>query len=52
MLCNLKYNPQALHTGSPLLLRRQRLVLVVVQFEQRRPARRAFGCFKNKTKQK
>lgn len=30
-LCSLKYRPQALHTGSPWLLRRQREVTVVWQ---------------------
>lgn len=36
-LCNLKYNPHALQTGSPWLLRRQRVVVLVLQFAQITP---------------
>lgn len=37
--CNLKYNPQALHTGSPSLLRLHRVVVRVPQFVQQSPSR-------------
>lgn len=38
--CNLKYNPHALQTGSPSLLRRHNVVARVPQFVQQRPKRR------------
>lgn len=37
--CNLKYNPQALHTGSPSLLRLHKVVVRVPQFVQQSPSR-------------
>ena len=38
--CNLKYKPQALHTGSPSLLRRHKVVVRVPQLVQHKPRRR------------
>ena len=35
--CSLKYNPQALQTGSPSLFRRHSVVVRVPQFVQQRP---------------
>lgn len=37
--CNLKYNPHALHTGSPSLFLRHNVVVLVPQFVQQRPNR-------------
>lgn len=42
--CSFMYSPQALHTGSPSALRRQRVVVVVWQLVQQRPARRDEDC--------
>lgn len=44
--CNLKYNPHALHTGSPSLLRRHNVVVRVPQFVQHKPRRRVAVCDK------
>lgn len=43
----MKYRPQALHTGSPFPLRLHRVVVVVWQFAQQVPARRAADCGKH-----
>lgn len=46
-LCSLKYNPQALQTGSPWLFRRHSVVVLVLQFAQITPDRRlACACRK------
>lgn len=37
--CNLKYNPQALHTGSPSLFRLHNVVVLVPQLVQQSPNR-------------
>lgn len=42
--CSLKYNPHALHTGSPSLLRRHRVVVRVPQFVQHKPKRLVAVC--------
>jgi hypothetical protein len=42
--CNLKYRPQALHTGSPTELRLHRDVVLVWQLEHDRPTRRDADC--------
>lgn len=42
--CNLKYSPQALHTGSPSLLRRHSVVVRVPQLVQHSPKRRVAVC--------
>ena len=47
-----QYRPQALHTGSPLWFRRQRVVCVVWQLAQEVPALRAADCFVEKIKLK
>lgn len=44
--CNLKYNPHALHTGSPSLLRRHNVVVRVPQLVQHNPKRRVAVCDK------
>jgi hypothetical protein len=48
--CNLKYNPQALQTGSPSLFRRQSVVVRVPQFVQHKPKRLVAVCYKGKWK--
>lgn len=48
--CNLKYKPHALHTGSPSLLRRQRVVVRVPQLVQHKPKRRVAVYIKLKKK--
>lgn len=46
--CSLKYKPQALHTGSPSLFRRQSVVVLVPQFVQQRPKRLVAVCKKKR----
>lgn len=48
---SLKYNPQALQTVSPWLLRRHSEVVVVEQLAHRRPRRRGFDCLWQKKEQ-
>jgi len=42
--CNLKYKPHALQTGSPSLLRRQSVVVVVIQLLHDSPSLREVAC--------
>ena len=46
--CNLKYNPHALHTGSPFAFLRHNVVVEVEQLLQLVPARRAADCKRRK----
>jgi hypothetical protein len=50
--CSLKYSPQALHTGSPSLLRRHNVVVLVPQLVQHKPKRRVAVCNRNVEKKK